>query len=133
MHLVTEPPYVINHGADVNAATTENGMTPLHRVAGFGSYEVDELLLVPSIGAAQGHFGAQIQLGTSYAFGDAVPEDLLEAYMWFMIALDHAPPGSFQQMVAKMMLEATADDLSRSEIRSAKRMAKEWLADHAER
>ena len=36
--------------------------------------------------AAQGNPDAQAQLGRAYAHGAGVPEDLIEAYKWFLLA-----------------------------------------------
>jgi len=36
--------------------------------------------------AEQGHAGGQFHLGVKYDLGEGVPEDDLEAYVWFAIA-----------------------------------------------
>jgi hypothetical protein len=77
--------------------------------------------------AEQGHFGGQIQVGIKYRRGEVVPQDLVQAYMWITIAAEKAPR---DQTVTRMLLQNLENDMSRSEIRTARKMAREWLEEH---
>ena len=80
--------------------------------------------------AEQRHFGAQMQVGTYYRLGEAVPEDLVKAYMWITIAAEQAPRNPSTKMLTGIALQELENDMSRSEIRTARKMARDWLKEH---
>lgn len=80
--------------------------------------------------AEQSHYGAQMQVGVYYRLGEAVPEDLVQAYMWITIAAEQAPRNPSTLTLTRIALQEIENDMSRSEIRTARRMARKWLKEH---
>ena len=55
------------------------------------------------LAADQGDAYAQVRLGLSYAKGEGVPQDYVEAYTWFAVAAAHGHPKAtkYRNLVAK--------------------------------
>ena len=77
--------------------------------------------------AEQNHAAAQYNLGVMYSFGRGVPQDYVQAYMWFNLAAAQGNEKALQNrnIVAKLM---TCSDISK-----AQRMAHEWLEAHPQK
>jgi len=82
--------------------------------------------------AEQGYLPAQMIVGASYALGEGVPEDFVQTYMWYTIASEQVAPGSMEEMLVRIGLENARDQLTRAEIREAKRLAKQWRTEHSD-
>ncbi len=65
-----------------------------------------------------------LQMGLSYSTGRDVEPDLVAAHKWFNLA---ALKGSRR---AKAYRREIATELSRSQLRTAQRQAREWLRKH---
>ena len=70
--------------------------------------------------ADQGHIGAQVYLGLSYATGLGVPQDNTHAYMWLSVAAARGDPDAIsnRNRVARQMTPA--------QIAEAQKLAREW-------
>ena len=78
--------------------------------------------------AEQGHAEAQRVLGRMYAEGDGVPEDYVEAYMWFNIAAAHG-----NEYTAKSFIDKLLAKMSQEQIAEAQAMTRKWLEDFEKR
>jgi TPR repeat protein len=74
--------------------------------------------------AEQGDALAQNNLGVIYEFGLSVPQDIVQAHMWFWLA---AAQGNKKAQKARDMV---AEDMTPDQIAEAQRMASEWMAKH---
>jgi uncharacterized protein len=74
--------------------------------------------------AAQGHAGAQNNLGGLYEFGHGVTRNDVLAYMWYHIAA-HSTDDTWRDVAAENRDEI-ADGMTSAQIAEAKKMAKEW-------
>ena len=76
------------------------------------------------LAAEQGWAGAQHNLGIMYKLGNGVLQDNVQAHMWFNVAVVNGRniSQSYRNEVAKLMTPAN--------ISEAKRLAREWLAEH---
>ncbi len=77
------------------------------------------------LAAEQGHAASMNQLGLAYANGDGVAPDLVEAYMWTLLAFEH---GSAEAELLLVQLEA---DLTAEEIDEARQRADGWTSRKA--
>jgi len=71
--------------------------------------------------AEQGHATGQLRLGVMYRQGRSVLKDHVMAYMWWIIASEN---GDKDSIVLRGLAEKV---ISRSEIREATRLSREWL------
>jgi len=67
---------------------------------------------------------ALYDLGLLYSIGQGVVQDYIEAHKWFNLA---AISGMKSAQIDRAEI---AEDMSNSEISTAQRMAREWLATH---
>ncbi|MGA3188557.1 MAG: tetratricopeptide repeat protein [Bryobacteraceae bacterium] len=74
--------------------------------------------------AVQGNVYAQASLGILYHAGKGVPQDLVQAEMWFLIAADHSAEGDRDTIVE--MRDSVAAHLTPQQLAEAKRLAHEW-------
>lgn len=74
--------------------------------------------------AEQGNVYAQASLGILYRAGKGLPQDNVQAEMWFSIAADHAIPGD-RDSIAEMR-DSVAAHLTPKQMAEAKRLAHEW-------
>jgi len=65
-------------------------------------------------------------LGLLYSIGQGVDQDYIEAHKWFNLAAIRGMKS------AQIDRAEVAEDMSNNEIITAQRMAREWLAIHAE-
>jgi TPR repeat protein len=75
--------------------------------------------------AEQGYPGAQNNLGVMYRDGQGVPEDRVQAYMWFSLAASRFPPGEAHDRVAQRR-DALAELMPWPQITEAERLALKW-------
>ena len=74
--------------------------------------------------AEQGDALAQSNLGVIYEFGLSVPQDIVQAHMWFDLAVEHGDER------AKINRAIAASQMTPAQIAEAQRMAHEWMAKH---
>ena len=74
--------------------------------------------------AEQGDALAQSNLGVMYEFGLSVPQDIVQAHMWFDLAAEHGDEK------AKKNRGLAASLMTPDQIAEAQRMAREWMAKH---
>ena len=74
--------------------------------------------------AEQGFSAAQYNLGVMYDNGKGVPQDYVQAHMWFNIAAaqGHKTGREIRDIIAK--------DMTPADISKAQAMAREWLETH---
>ncbi len=75
--------------------------------------------------AEQGHAYAQNSLGFMYATGDGVPQDYVQAHMWYDLAASRYPPGSDRDKVVRNR-DTVAAKMTPAQIAEAQRLAREW-------
>lgn len=83
--------------------------------------EMVEAATAASAGASA---DALLALGLQYSAGRGVAADLVEAHKWFNLA---AMQGSAAARTYRMEL---AQEMSRTQIANAQRLAREWLSHH---
>ncbi len=74
--------------------------------------------------AEEGDADAQFGIGFIYMMGHGVPQDLVQAHMWFDLA---AARGHGE---ARQAREDIATLMSPSQIKEAQRLAREWMEAH---
>ncbi len=74
--------------------------------------------------AEQGDALAQSNLGVIYEFGLSVPQDIVQAHMWFDLAVEHGDER------AKINRAIAASQMTPDQIAEDQRMAREWMAKH---
>ena len=76
--------------------------------------------------AGQGYASAQVNLGLMYANGEGVPQDYVQAHMWFNLAASKGNENGRKNrdIIAKKMTPV--------QITEAQRIAREWLEKHGE-
>jgi hypothetical protein len=77
--------------------------------------------------ADQGFARAQFNLGTMYSSGLGVEKNPILAYQWFFLAASQGDENAQQEQTS------LRQQLSLSEVNEANRLAKQWLARHANR
>lgn len=94
---------------------------------GFAAYERGDIVMAlrewrPL--AEHGEVDAQILLGFIYTNGQGVPQDYVQAYMWFNLAAASSSTGAITNrgIIAKKMTPA--------QIAKAEKLANEWAAKH---
>ncbi len=75
--------------------------------------------------AVQGHGLARLSLGVMYATGEGVPQDHLQAYMWFDLAASCDSNPKTRAYVVDMRT-AAALKMTPEQISEAQRLAREW-------
>ncbi len=75
--------------------------------------------------AEQGYGGAQFNLGVMYDNGYGVPQDYVQAYMWFNLAAVGFPPGENRDSAAENR-DIVAKFMTPAQIAEAQRLAREW-------
>ncbi len=80
------------------------------------------------LAADQGYVPAQYNLGSMYETGESIPQDYVQAYMWYDIA---AP-----QLCCEMLQHAIENRyrvgslMNSTQVAEARRLAREWDAEH---
>ena len=82
--------------------------------------------MIYEMAATQGYADAQNNLGVMYAEGTDVPQDYIQAHMWFSLS---AAQGDESGRINRDMV---ADDMSPTDISKAQSLAREWLEEHGE-
>ncbi len=70
--------------------------------------------------AEQGHADGQFNLGLKYANGDGVPQDYVQAHMWFSLA------GAQGRNQAAKNRDIVAKSMTPAQIAEAQKLAREW-------
>ncbi len=79
--------------------------------------------------AEQGHASAQFNLGNMYLFGEGVPQDYVQAHMWYTLAASRHPPGKGRDLTVKNR-DILAAKMTPAQIAEAQRLAREWKEKH---
>ncbi len=74
--------------------------------------------------AEQGDAIAQSNLGVMFEFGLGVPQDFVQAYVWFSLAAGQG------DAVAQQNRDIAASQMTPDQIAKAQRVAREWMAKH---
>ncbi len=80
--------------------------------------------------AEQGSAMGQFALGKMFRAGRGVPQDHLQAHMWFSLAAAHY--STKRKVNAAMQRDKVAKRMTPDQIAEAQRLEREWLAQHAE-
>ncbi len=75
--------------------------------------------------AEQGDAAAQYNLGLMYDEGQGVPQDFVQAYMWFSLAASRFPSGGRKEVLNYRGKFAT--HMTPAQIAKAERLAGEWM------
>jgi uncharacterized protein len=76
-------------------------------------------------GAAQGHSLSQDSLGFLYETGKGVPQDYVQAHMWYNLAASDAQDAVMSE-TASQMRDLVAAKMTPAQIAEAQKMAREW-------
>ena len=77
---------------------------------------------------SKGHACAQYNLGFMYDNGRGVPEDYVQAHMWFNLAASRAT-GEMREDAVEAR-DRTADEMTPAALSEAQRLAREWDEAH---
>ncbi len=88
-----------------------------------GDYETALKLWRPL--AKQGFANALQNLGIMYAWGTGVPQDYVQAHMWFNLAVSRSRPGETYDTAAELR-DAFADLMTPAQIAEAQKLARQW-------
>ena len=75
--------------------------------------------------AEQGDARAQLFLGLMYDKGRGVPQDYVQAHMWFNLAASRLPPGAEHDVAVKNR-DVLAAKMTPADVSKAQRLAREW-------
>ena len=78
--------------------------------------------------AEHGHADAQVNLGIMYATGQGVPQDYIQAHMWFNLAASRST-GALRERAVRVR-DSAEDQLTPDALNEAQRLAREWDAAH---
>ena len=87
--------------------------------------EVAELQVL----AEQGNADAQYNLGARYAYGSGVPQDDVQAHIWYNLAASRLQTDLLRESSARSRDEV-AKRMTPEQIAEAQRLAREWDAAH---
>ena len=79
------------------------------------------------LAAEQGSTQAQDHLGTMYAMGVGVPQDYVQAHMWFNLAGASLPASDSRRRGAAANRDAVESKMTRAQIAEARQRAREWM------
>ncbi len=74
---------------------------------------------------AQGHGGAQYNLGLLHEKGRGVPQDYERAYAWYDLAASRFPPGQDRDKAVEHR-DIVAATMTPAQISEAQKLAREW-------
>ena len=80
------------------------------------------------LAAEQGSTAAMFSLGVNYRGGDGVPQDDVQAYMWFNLLAGRT--NGFERDDGIRNLDLLAPQMTPEQIAEAERLAREWDAVH---
>ncbi len=109
---------VMAHAVPANAGPFEDGLAAYERE----DYATALRYWRPL--AEQGDALAQSNLGVMYEFGLSVPQDIMQAHMWFDLAVEH---GDERAQINRAIAAST---MTPDQIAEAQRMAREWMEKH---
>ena len=69
---------------------------------------------------------AQYNLGFSYENDGGVPQDFVQAHMWFTLAASRFPPGDYHD-TAVQGRDLVAERMTPAQLAKAEKLAQEWL------
>ncbi len=75
--------------------------------------------------AEQGDASGQFFLGTMYGDGWGVPQDYVQAHMWYNLAASRLPPGKDRDLAVENR-DIIAARMTPAQIAEAQRLAREW-------
>ncbi len=75
--------------------------------------------------AEQGNAEAQFNLGSMYYHGYGVPQDYVQAHMWYNLAASRFPPGEGRDIAVKKS-DIAAMRMSPVQLFEADKLAREW-------
>ena len=75
--------------------------------------------------AEQGNAKAQYNLGVMYDEGLGVPQDYVQAHMWYSLAASRLPPGKDRDKPVKNR-DIVAKRMTPAQISEAQKLAREW-------
>ncbi len=75
--------------------------------------------------AEKGYAPAQYNLGVMYHTGQGVPQDYVQAHMWYNLAAAGLPPGEGRDSAAKNR-DIVAKLMTPAQLAEAQRLAREW-------
>ncbi len=78
--------------------------------------------------AAQGHAKAQVVLGSLYAVGMGVEQDLVLAMAWVLVGIDSGIDGQMKERSTALLGEL-ATNMSKEELTEARNMAQIWIVN----
>ncbi len=73
----------------------------------------------------EGIADAQHNLGLMYGNGQGVPEDYVQAHMWFNLAASRYPPGEYRDISVKSR-DIVVEKMTPAQISEAQKLAREW-------
>ena len=77
--------------------------------------------------AEQGDGEAQLLLGSIYLMGHGVPQDNVIGHMWFNLATSSKSEDVSLGIVASLMMEMAAEEMTPAQITEAQKLAREWM------
>ena len=75
--------------------------------------------------AEQGVAEGQFLLGVMYDKGLGVPQDYVQAHMWYNLAASRRPPGEYRDISVKSR-DIVAEKMTPAQISEAQKLAREW-------
>ncbi len=75
--------------------------------------------------AANGNERSMLALAFAYEGGQGVPQDYVQAHMWFNLAASRLPPGTDRAKAVKNR-DHVAKRMTPAQIAEAQRLAREW-------
>ena len=75
--------------------------------------------------AKQGMAEAQYNLGVMYSYGRGVPQDYVQAHMWYNIAASRFTPGADRDNAVENR-DIVAERMTPAQISEAQKLAREW-------
>ncbi len=75
--------------------------------------------------AEQGHANAQYNLGIMYDNGQGVPQDYVQAHMWYNLSAAGSPPSEDRDSAAGNR-DIVTELMTREQIVEALRLARDW-------
>jgi TPR repeat protein len=113
----------LSRSAKQDYLPAQNELARLYRI-GFGvEQDYTQMVYWYRRAAEQGDVGAQLFLADAYAYGggDGFEPDLVEAYMWYEIAIQ------YWGMLVEPARQAVGEKMTAEQIKTAARRAEEWI------
>jgi TPR repeat protein len=95
----------------------------------FGLRNYSEALKWFRLGADQGDEFCQSQLGVAYKLGRGVPQDYVQAHMWFNLGASHEIPNADGSPgLNARRRDELAEKMTPAQIAEAQKLAREWMS-----